>query len=393
LGPNRCEDEIVLSTTRMTQIIYNQMLVSPHVGGAAKIAMEIHKYAEGLRGPMSQLLLPKGGEAERTSIKEGFPFVDYHLGRLVSPNPVRSWFENCCLYFRTIKYGRGLVHVHSPFVYGAARPFFLASKLKTVLHVHLNFTEDQLRWALKSPPDLIFVCADFIRPTVEKTLAEGKGERSCIRVILNAVDTKRFFPSNRAEAKAAIGLREDVPLLMMVANLSPHKGQETAIRALGSLKAKGVKAKLWLVGNERSSGQNYLDYLKSLTAELKVGDLVTFVGFRNDIPELLRTADFLLLPSVNEGLPLVILEAQASKAVVLASPTAGIPEIVKDNQTGYLIAADDYQGYAEKISELLMNPSRYKAIEKNAYENVCANHKMSKYCEKILQEYDKILKN
>lgn len=372
---------------------YYQMLVSPHVGGGAKLAIEIHKYIITTRGPRSRLLLPKGAEAEQSAIDQNFAFIGYDLEHLVSQNRFISYMENLYLYVRTTNHNCGIIHIHSPFVYGAARPLFIASKLKTVLHIHLDFTYEQLKWALKLPPDLILICADFMRSTVERTMSEAKFKNSKIQVILNAVDTKCFFSLDRAVAKAQLGVKVDLPLLMVIANLAPHKGQETAIRTVALLKANGFQVKLWIVGEERAPGQNYLDKLKSLSMDLRVADLVDFVGFRKDIPQLLQATDFLLLPSTNEGLPLVILEAQASKSLVLAAPTAGVPEVIKDGLTGYLIAADNYQGYAERIAFLLTNPIQISRVVEAAYQHVCENHNMKQYCETVLQEYDELLSN
>ena len=80
-----------------------------------------------------------------------------------------------------------------------------------------------------------------------------------------------------------------------------------------------------------------------------MGECVRLLGQRDDANVLLRAADFFLLPSTNEGLPLSILEAQATKVPVLAAPTAGIPEIVRDAETGFLIPATDAPGYAHRI--------------------------------------------
>lgn len=353
--------------------------------------MEIHKHATSTRGPVSELLLPRGGEAERTALREGLPFTDFRLDWLSGRSHWRSGFEGFRLYGKMVKHGRGVIHVHSPFVYGAARPFFLLSPFKTVLHVHLDFTVDQLTWTLKSPPDMILVCADFMRATVEQTLAKGEGRRPAVRVIRNAVDTDRFFASDRKAAKASLGISPHVPLVAMAANLAPHKGQETAIRTVKALKSLGHQVKLWLVGSDRNDGQGYREYLENLCVELGIDDQVDLVGFRNDVPEVLRAADFVLLPSTSEGLPLVILEAQASKAVVLAAPTAGIPEVIDNGRTGFLIAADDYQGYAHHIASLLMNPLHVNAITEAAYRHVRDHHNLKQYCERILGEYDELL--
>jgi glycosyltransferase involved in cell wall biosynthesis len=182
-----------------------------------------------------------------------------------------------------------------------------------------------------------------------------------------------------------------VPLLMVVANLAPHKGQETAVRAAAVLKAMRYQVKLWLVGTERNDGSGYLRYLKAVCADLGVDDRVDFVGFRNDIPDLLRAADFVLLPSTSEGLPLVILEAQASKSLVLAAPTAGIPEVIEDRRTGILVAADYYEGYARRIASLLDNPAQRNVILEAAYRHVRDHHGMKQYCERILGQYDDLL--
>jgi glycosyltransferase involved in cell wall biosynthesis len=374
------------------KLLYHQMLVSPHVGGGAKLAMDIHKYITAERGTLSRLVLPKGGEAERISIKEGFPFTRYDLNRLVDSGPLRSFIENMYLFIRTAGYAKGLVHVHSPFVYGAARPFFLISRFKTVLHIHLNFTDNELRWPLRRSPDLVLLCAGFLRDVVEKAMAEKGARITKIRVIRNAVDIDKFKPLNREKAKFSFGISHDVIFVIMVANIAPHKGQETAIRALELLKRNGYRVVLWIVGDERTSAQGHLNYLKSLTNNLGVSESVNFVGFRNDIPELLRAADFLLLPSRNEGLPLVILEAMASKTLVLAAPTAGIPEVIENGKTGFLISADNFSGYAERIGFLVTNKIEANRIKNLAHQYVCNNHDMQLYCKRILHAYDELLK-
>lgn len=369
------------------------MLVSPHVGGGAKLAMAIHKHAVSSRGPVSQLMIPPGGDAERVSREEGLAYVGYSLEWLGSTNSMRSLVANSHLYLRLQRYGAGVIHIHSPFVYGSARLFLMGSRLKRVLHVHLNFTADDLRWALMLPPDLIFVCADFMRPAVERALPKGKMMTSKIRVLLNGVDTNCFFPIDRQKAKVQLGINPGMPFLVVVANLAPHKGQETAIRAVALMRSYGRDVKLWVVGKEREEGRGYLEYLKVLSGQLRVDDLVEYVGFRNDIPDLLRAADFLLLPSTSEGLPLSILEAQASKAIVLAAPTAGIPEVIDTGHTGFLIPAQDYEGYAQQILCLIGNEDVAQCVREVAFKQVTFNFGLERYCERVLQEYDFLLNN
>jgi glycosyltransferase involved in cell wall biosynthesis len=160
----------------------------------------------------------------------------------------------------------------------------------------------------------------------------------------------------------------------MAANLAPHKGQRTAVAALKSLRDHGTDAELWLAGIERGGAQDFTTELKQLVKELALGDRVQFLGQRKDMPELMRAADAVILPSTNEGLPLTLLEAQASGTPVLAAPTAGVPEIISDGETGFLVAADDPAGYARRLAELFRNPALAQSLAENALARVRAEH-------------------
>src|SRR5207249_10272590 len=132
-----------------------------------------------------------------------------------------------------------------------------------------------------------------------------------------------------------------------------------------------------LAGVERQSWGSYTTRLQTLCNDLGVVDRIHFLGQREDIPDLLRAADILILPSTNEGLPLSVLEAQATKVPVLAAPTAGIPEVIADGETGFLIAADDAAGYANRMEELLRYPDLRQRITEKAFANVQRAHTMT----------------
>jgi glycosyltransferase involved in cell wall biosynthesis len=350
--------------------------------------MQLHAHSLAARGPMSRLLLPGGGEAELGAQRAGFAYTRYRVDRLTSSSRLPSLIENASLLARVPRAGGAVIHVHAPFVYGAARPFFSAGRVRTVLHVHLDFTTEQLSWALRSPPDTIIVCAEFMRGAVDAALPPAAQTR--VSVIRNAIDLRQFETADRAAGKRELGVPVDVPLLMVVANLAPHKGQATAIRAVAALRDRGHEVRLWLVGAERSDGQGHLAQLQQLARELRTDDRVTFAGFRNDVPRLLRAADMVLLPSTSEGLPLTILEAQAARAIVLAAPTAGIPEVIEHGRTGYLIAAGNPGSYAAQIEQLIRQPDLARAITSAAHRHVCEHHDIHSYGERVLAEYDRL---
>ena len=145
-------------------------------------------------------------------------------------------------------------------------------------------------------------------------------------------------------------------------------------------------------GRRRAGGGvQFTNRLKSLAHDLQVIDQIKFLGQRHDIPELLRAADCFVLPSSIEGLPLSVLEAQACKTPVLASPSAGIPEIVADGKTGFLIPANNPAGYATHIYAMRQDPFPYKMIAEEAYRTVISRHTWKEYVERVWDTYQTLL--
>ncbi len=183
----------------------------------------------------------------------------------------------------------------------------------------------------------------------------------------------------------------NVPLILMAANLAPHKGQETALHAAAILKQRGFHTQFWFAGVERGGNLDYTKRLRRLVGELGISDQVRFLGQRDDIPELLRAADFFVLPSTAEGLPLSILEAQASGTPVLAAPTAGIPEIVIAGETGILVDANDAAGYAHHIKSLLCKRTQYFRLSERGRELVVREHSWKRYFSKMWDIYQELV--
>jgi glycosyltransferase involved in cell wall biosynthesis len=362
---------------------YHQFLVSRELGGAALIGLHLAKWVAGA-GAQARVWLPGDGPAARAVERQGLTWRRYGLAAMSAGSGRHAL---ACLTLATkLRVGRGLIHVHSPRVFRLIRPALRLARLRTVVHVHLDPAEEEIRWALQDPPDLIIPCARFMIAVIRKALGE-RGEKLRMVAVPNAVDTRRFSPGDRRAAKEKVGAPANRPLALMLANLAPHKGQETAIQAIAELKSRGTAVECWLAGIERDGGQDYQQRLLSLAAELGVADWVRFLGFRTDGPELMQAADFLLLPSTREGLPLSILEAQASKVPVLAAPTAGVPEVVVDGETGLLIPAADALGYADRMQRLLENPEWCSRIADQAYARVKREHSWPTYCQRIAELY------
>jgi colanic acid/amylovoran biosynthesis glycosyltransferase len=148
-----------------------------------------------------------------------------------------------------------------------------------------------------------------------------------LRVVHCGVDLARFAPP--PDGRAGNG----IPEILTVGRLVPVKGQELLIEALAELSARGVEARLTLVGDGPQRGP-----LRDLAQRRGVSERVEFAGARGqqEIPGYYGRADVFALPSFAEGLPVVLVEAMACALPVVASRITGIPELVDDGVSGRL---------------------------------------------------------
>lgn len=391
-APVRCSKAMNANAQMQRALGFHQFLVSSELGGAGLIGLDI---AGQLRddGFDSRVWIPGIGPASAEASRRGLTVGIYDAGAASSPVKLKAGMENFRLARHLRKRRRGIVHLHSPQVYGCLRRGLRYSGLKRVAHVHLEDDIEGLRWAFRDPPDAIVTCARFLTKLVWQAIPPELHDIVRVAAVPNAVDLDRFSPGDRTAAKLELGAKPHIPLLLMMANLAPHKGQATAIRAVGLLKARGIQVQCWLAGCEREPGQGHERYLRDLAIQLNVGDDVRFLGFRSDGPKLMQAADLVLLPSAREGLPLSILEAQASRVPVLAAPVAGVPEVISHEKTGLLIGSEDAAGYAEWIARLLATPVLYEQLAEQAYQRVRRENTVARYMEQIRTLYQELIES
>ena len=369
----------------------HQMLVSKELGGAGLIGIHLARFLRA-QGKTCCLWIPGEGAALRKIQQLALQFNIYDASCVMNTSKTRVAIGNWKIWRNFHPYRPGIVHIHSPHHYKALQMGLKLSGLKTVVHVHLQEAEEGLHWAFEKPPDVIVTCASMLAKHVRSALPERYREHQQIISVPNAVDLERFYPGDKAAAKQRVGASLHTPIVLMAANLAPHKGQETAIRAMAMLKTTGVNVACWLAGIERQDRGVYTTRLQDLCNELRIADRIRFLGHREDVPDLLRAADIFILPSTSEGLPLSVLEAQATKVPVLAAPTAGIPEVVTNGETGFLIPAEDAAGYAQRIESLLSCPEIHHRMTEQAYKKVIKEHNWQAYCETVWRLYHSLMR-
>jgi len=190
--------------------------------------------------------------------------------------------------------------------------------------------------------------------------------RATVEAVPNPVDLTRWDPARVDRVHARASLREVRPralLLGVVAQLTPWKGQDTAIEVLHLLRNQGVDAHLLLIGSAkftaastRFDNRAYVEQLKSRVSELRLEDRVSWMGEREDVPELISALDVLLLPSREEPFGRVLIEAMAMRVPVIATKVGGPAEIVIDGVGGFLIDPEDLEAWVRAVKHFVDHP-------------------------------------
>jgi len=368
---------------------YHQILDTPELGGGNLYALAVadHLHQAGLRAPV---WIGGSGPAEAETSGRGLSARSFDQ-RVIRAGGLRGAVELARVAWR-LRGEPGLVHTHSTLLHGLMARGIRAAGVRAIAHVHLELADDDYRWAFRRPPHAIVTCAEFLVRHVERALPAETWKSSRIYAVPNSVDMSRFHPGDRVAEKKRLGAPLDRPLVLMAANLALHKGQVTAIKTMAELRASGDDAVLWLAGVERGGGRDFTARLEELVRQLDLQEWVTFLGQRSDMPAILRAADAFVLPSTNEGLPLTVLEAQASSVPVLAAPTAGIPEVVVHGETGFLIPADDPVGYARYLRQLFRQPALAQQLNAAAAQRLRSKHTSEAMLRRLREIYAEVLR-
>lgn len=184
----------------------------------------------------------------------------------------------------------------------------------------------------------------------EKVKDIGVPEEKIV-VIPNGVDTSKFHPMDRLKARQILGLTTNDKLILFVGNLKPVKGVAYLVEAIHILRSRLDRSfKLIIIGDGELRNE-----LEEKVKGLGLKDIVHFKGIRphDEIPLWMNACDLLCLPSLNEGMPNVILEASACGTPVVATKVGGIPEILIDGKNGYLVPPRDPHKLADAILRTL----------------------------------------
>ncbi|MBJ7328807.1 MAG: glycosyltransferase family 4 protein [Solirubrobacteraceae bacterium] len=218
-----------------------------------------------------------------------------------------------------------------------------------------------------------------------------------LHVIHNPIDVQRFDPDryDRAAARAELGLGEDEVVAAVVAQLTPWKGQEDAIRAVALLAEQHPELRLLVVGSAkfqtaRLDNQAYADELHVLPDRLGIADRVRFLGERRDVPEILRALDVLLVPSWKEAFGRIVVEGMAMRLPVVATDVGGPREIVTHGADGLLAAPQDPRAWADALGRLAADPEQRRILGEAGWNTARARFTPAHAADRVAAVYGRL---
>ncbi len=172
-----------------------------------------------------------------------------------------------------------------------------------------------------------------------------------IKVVYNGIDLNRFTENVDVKAKKeSLGLPLNRKIIGIVSRLAPIKNHAMLLRAFKQVAEQVPETSLLIVG-DGPEAQN----LRTLADSLRLSENISFLGAREDVPELLRIFDVFALTSFSEGMSVSLLEAMGASVPIVATRVGGNPEVINNGETGYLVQSDREHEMAAMLLKLLQN--------------------------------------
>jgi len=356
------EKQIVEHLKRLNGVYYRGMLVSFLEGGATNETLEQAKIV-GLKNygiPMSH----------RFDVRALWRLIELLRQEKVSllcvhgyKSTVMGWWAGKRLGIPVVAFSRG----------------YTSENFKVAFYEWLE------RQALRRISGIIFV-SDGQKKKVESFGVAG--QRSW--VVQNAVSVESFQGSKnsnlRKEVFKRLSIIDGSAMVVSAGRLSPEKGHRFLVEAIGKLRGNSNDTHFVFCGD----GPCQKDLVKQ-SKELGISDICHFVGFRRDLKEIFQAMDLMVLPSLTEGLPNVVLEAFACRKPVVATKVGGVPEIVEDGINGILVPPGKPSLLAEAIKSCLDSPEKSRKMGEAGYRKVKTDFTFETQTKKLERIYEKVI--
>jgi len=204
--------------------------------------------------------------------------------------------------------------------------------------------------------DGVTAVSQYLRRRTEEVFAPKRS----IEVIPNFVDTGRFAPGHGTNCQREQFAKKGERILVHISNFRQTKRAPDVVRAFAAIRRE-VPAVLLMVGDGPDRTRS-----REVAVDLKVERYVRFLGQVDDVEDVLCVGDLFMLGSENESFGLAALEAMAMGVPVVATTAEGLPELIDDGETGFLVPVGDVPRMAHRAVEILSNEAQHRAFSEAA---------------------------
>jgi glycosyltransferase involved in cell wall biosynthesis len=219
----------------------------------------------------------------------------------------------------------------------------------------------------------------------QQVLASIPGSRCDI--IANGIAFERFEAvDGNGKLLSELGLSDRDTLIGTIGRLVPEKGYRHLLASARNICAKRPDAKVLFIGDGPQREE-----LENAVRQTGLEDCVRFLGVRRDIPEILALLDVFVLPSITEGLPMVLLEAMAAGKPIVATEVGDIPKVIQADQSGLLVPPANEDALSDALLALIEDTERANRLAARAREEVVLKFSGQKMVDDYISVYDELL--
>jgi glycosyltransferase involved in cell wall biosynthesis len=220
---------------------------------------------------------------------------------------------------------------------------------------------------------------------VKDEILKKRIRAEAVSVIENGIEVERFaIGRTREELCRELGLPSERFLIGTIGRLVPEKGHHLLIEAAASLREAFPNAFYVIAGDGA-----LLPSMEKMVADLGVSDRFRFLGACNRVPELLAALDVFILPSISEGLPMVILEAMAARKPIIATSVGAISQVLTDGECG-LVVSPSSSSLAAATSRIARDPDLRQRLAHTAYERVRDRYSSERMAQRYAAIFDRV---
>lgn len=233
--------------------------------------------------------------------------------------------------------------------------------------------------------DVVVTVSEYVRNyLISKGIHPQK-----VFAVSTGIDIEKFNPDKvKVTLREELQLNKEIPLIGTVGVLRKKKGHHILLEAIPRVLKEFPQACFVLVG-DGPQRKNIEDKIK----ELKLYKNVLMLGHRDDVPQILKSIDLFVLPTLQEALGTSFLEAMAMGKPVIGSDVDGVREVIDDGINGYLIPPDKPDILSKKIIELLKNPQKASQMGQAGRKKIQSKYTLEHMCQEMFNLYSKYAQN